>query len=57
MDVAYLEELTTDAAPALKRLARSSEEYAVEARCALERMAFTQDAHWSNQKASFLALD
>lgn len=60
VDVAYLEELTPDAAPALKRLAASSEEYAAEAQSALRelhRMAYTEGLSWPCLKASFLGLD
>lgn len=56
VDVAYLEELTPDAAPALKRLERSGGEYAIHAHFALMNLTAERDTSWSNWKASFLDL-
>lgn len=60
VDVEYLEELSPDAAPALKRLAASSEEYAAEAQSALrwlQRTVYWEGSTWSSLKASFRYLD
>lgn len=59
VDVDYLEELTTDAAPALKRLAENDSEYVHRAENALAQLTSIADnvIGWVQMKGSFLYVD
>ena len=58
VDVPYLQSLTTDAAPALKRLEANDSRYASRARATLEYFSTDDyDITWAQLKGSFLYLD